>query len=455
MIIRQILHNALIALIYSSSLLASAGKSALTATACTATASESSSHLAALYKKSFPQGHNSQLWQEIVTTITHLRLIAAKELAHDRAVTAVAWHPACTHLATGSGDGKARIWDAQSGNPLHILNHQSWVRAVAWNPAGTHLATASDDKTARIWDAQSGKPLHTLDHQDWVNAVAWHPAGTHLATGSDDNKARIWDAQSGKPLHTLDHQNLVLAVAWHPACTHLATASGYSKARIWDAQSGKPLHTLDHQDCVRAVAWNPAGTHLATASDDSKARIWDAQSGTPVHILDHQGLVRAVAWNPAGTHLATGSYDDKARTWDTAHLADPKYKEQYNQFKAGTLPAETLMLIHAFDQFAKQKKDYTSATLKEVVDQVRTRGITVAQLAGTLLTLHPIIMHGILQHYGILLCKQSHKKNGVKAKKGTMQESYANSYKALEETLQTLKFAHSNDRLSQLLIATP
>ena len=36
------------------------------------------------------------------------------------------------------------------------------MSALAWSPDGTRLATASDDGTVRIWDPTTGHPTTTL-----------------------------------------------------------------------------------------------------------------------------------------------------------------------------------------------------------------------------------------------------------------------------------------------------
>ena len=40
------------------------------------------------------------------------------------------------------------------------------VRAVAFSPDGTRLATGSGDGTARVWDAATGRQLRPLGHDD-------------------------------------------------------------------------------------------------------------------------------------------------------------------------------------------------------------------------------------------------------------------------------------------------
>ena len=236
---------------------------------------------------------------------------------HTNLLTAVAWSPDGTRLATAAADSTARLWTA-GGSLRQLTGHTTTVGAVAWSPDGARLATAAADKTARIWTAD-GTAVHELTgHTRGVWAVAWSPDGTRLATASSDRTARIWSAD-GIALHELIHLsglNAMLAVAWSPDGTRLATAvASDSMARIWTVD-GTLMHELTgHTSPVWAVAWSPDGSRLATASSDRTARIWSAD-GTALHELTgHADTANAVAWSPDGTRLATASLDRTARIW--------------------------------------------------------------------------------------------------------------------------------------------
>ena len=121
----------------------------------------------------------------------------------------VSWSPDGARLATGSGDGTAKVWDAADGRELLTLKgHTGWVRSVSWSPDGQRLATGSADGTAKVWDAAGGHELLTLKgHAGWVNSVSWSPDGTRLATGSEDGTAKVWDAAGAEAVQQWARQD--------------------------------------------------------------------------------------------------------------------------------------------------------------------------------------------------------------------------------------------------------
>lgn len=230
-------------------------------------------------------------------------------------VTHAAWSPdGSATLATGSEDGRARLWAidlnpaAAAGRPrlAHVLEaHRGPVTHVAFDAYGGVLATSSADGSACVWDADAGALLHVVGpglHTAGVNQAVFSPNGRTLATASDDETARVWDLMgdvepAGECLHTL---------AWG---------------------SGK----------VNRVAYTPCGRFVVLVTHQPNAGkkmyrilLWSAVSGRICRWYDgHQGLITGLAWLPPaagrtgdaatdGQPAATGSWDGTLRLWTLA-----------------------------------------------------------------------------------------------------------------------------------------
>jgi WD40 repeat protein len=240
---------------------------------------------------------------------------------HTARVVEAAFAPDGRTVVTASADGSARIWDADSGEQLHVLReHERAVESTAFSPDGNQVVTASWDETARIWDAGSGEELHVLrGHSGRVVGAVFSPDGRWVVTASADRTARIWDAGSGEELHVLrGHARLVTAAAFSPDGERVVTASVDGTARIWDAGSGAQLQLLrGHGDPVRSAAFSYDGRRVVTAGGDRTARIWDAASGNQLVLLrGHEGVVVSAAFSPDGRKVVTASTDGSARLWD-------------------------------------------------------------------------------------------------------------------------------------------
>jgi len=126
-----------------------------------------------------------------------------------------------TRLVTTDHQNVARIWDvtaeelARSEKPdswsadkaLRATSpHRSAARCCAIRADGSLIATGSDDKTARVWDAESGEPVSPpLEHSDRVIFVGFRDAGNQLVTVSADAVIRIWTLDDGTPTERLIH----------------------------------------------------------------------------------------------------------------------------------------------------------------------------------------------------------------------------------------------------------
>ena len=140
--------------------------------------------------------------------------------------------------------------------------HANWVSAVAWSPDGTRIASSGGDATVRIWNPATGENLLTYHGQagrlSEVLAVAWSPDSTRIASGGNRATIQVWDADSKQlraqyeghsKLAGVPYIGHVFWAAWSPDGKSIASTSinlGLDKAvHIWNAETGRLIRKLD------------------------------------------------------------------------------------------------------------------------------------------------------------------------------------------------------------------
>lgn len=102
-------------------------------------------------------------------------------------------------LASGSQDGKVRIWDLYKRNCTSVLDsHVSDIRALDYSPEENTLLTASRDKTAMWWDAKTWKVRKVVPILEEVEAAGFLAAGKFSYTGGANGNIRIWQTENGR-----------------------------------------------------------------------------------------------------------------------------------------------------------------------------------------------------------------------------------------------------------------
>jgi eukaryotic-like serine/threonine-protein kinase len=260
------------------------------------------------------------------------RQLLGQPFRPDKQVVQVAFSPDGRSVLTVCGDARgqlwdAALWDAASGQRLHVLHAKDHVFRAVFSPDGRRVLTAQRDGTTQLWDAASGQPLgEPLRHDRAGGAAAFSPDATRLLAGFLDGTVRLWDIASGEPLgEALRHQDMVRAAAFSPDGRRVLTACEKT-ARLWDAATGQPLgEPLRHDQWVKAVAFSPDGRSVltGTAGDSLKLRpsvlqLWDVATGKPLGESLYRGGwmdVNAVAFSPDG-RTVLAAIGDAAVLWE-------------------------------------------------------------------------------------------------------------------------------------------
>lgn len=239
-------------------------------------------------------------------------------------VTALAFHPDPTFIATGHENGSIGYWDAPGhhavfGKPLSY--HKKPISAIAISPTGKLLAAASEDKTISLWDLATGKYVGCLaGHTDRIPALVWHPSGKFLVSAGWDTTARVWDATTLQPVVLFNsHATQVNAVAFSADGRWLACADSAHTIHVWDFEARKTVHKLKTSGAeIQTLAFSGDGQYLA-CNGDRTIHVWNAQTGKPYADVGPRPCARTTASVRAdGSRLLTNGGGRNAAIWDVA-----------------------------------------------------------------------------------------------------------------------------------------
>ena len=231
-------------------------------------------------------------------------------------------------IVSGSWDGTANVWNAQTGivRTKLVGRHAGPVHCATFSPDAQSrmIATASADRTIVLWNAKNGEFIKRLvGHTDEVNWVAFSPNGKYLVSASSDQTARVWSIENPDTSLEFPHGSAVLRVSFSPDGTKFASSTTDNQAFIWNVARGadrsKPLFELTgHTAAVTSVAFSPDGRRAITGSEDFTAKIWDVTEQGPkelINLTGHDRTVTSVAFSPDGRHVLTASQDGTAIIW--------------------------------------------------------------------------------------------------------------------------------------------
>ena len=274
---------------------------------------------------------------------------------HTGGVCAIAFaprSPLSQVFASGSQDQTIRLWllttqtspldDRLEPSPLvtaqHLktLNgHTNWIRCLAFSPDGTLLASGGSDGIVMLWNAHTGDRVHLFQaHSSLVLTVAFSPNESVLASSGGDGIIKLWD------LSVLQRQE---------AEGRRQKAEGRIHSKLWDRsalrseESFKTQNSLakrrkallktqnsslpllqslhGHQNWVRFLAYSPDGTLLASCSQDGTVKLWNASTGSMTALKKSDGdgiqeILTQERWSESSDEYIDQSIDNFAEQPD-------------------------------------------------------------------------------------------------------------------------------------------
>lgn len=221
---------------------------------------------------------------------------------------------------SGAEDGRISLWDLDySGREERLVAHEGAVTALAFTPDGQRFLSGGQDGRILIWSLLDGEWLGSLTgHAGRVLSIAVSPDNRRVITGSSTGGAFIFDLETLQLLRKVDLEGQIRALIILPGS--LQAVSAGLDIRVWDLETGFIIFRLtEHQSPVTALSLSSNGQWLASASEDATARLWDISSGRMLRTMYHPGSpVTAVEFRPATSFLVSGTAEGHLFTWDVS-----------------------------------------------------------------------------------------------------------------------------------------
>ncbi|KAH0707627.1 hypothetical protein KY289_012703 [Solanum tuberosum] len=243
-----------------------------------------------------------------------LKPLESRATKEHKDVTTLDWNSEGTLLATGSYEGKVRIWNRYGELVRNLNNHCCPIFSLKWNKIGDYLLSGSVDRTAVVWNVQSGKSKQQFEFPSVVLDADWQNNDS-FAVGSIDNMIYICKVGENRPVKRFSgHKNEVNAVKWDPSGSLLASCSDDTTVKIWSMEQDVCLYDFrEHCKETYTIKWSSTGAGtsnpnqqllLASGSFDSTVNLWDVEQGRLLHTLNgHREPIYSIAFSPNGQYL--------------------------------------------------------------------------------------------------------------------------------------------------------
>lgn len=153
------------------------------------------------------------------------------------------------------------------------------ITALAFSPANSILATGGEDGRIHLMDIQTHRELKVLrGAQHTITSLTFVRDSTHLFSGEKDGTVRYWNALTGvqEGEDVIGALTEVTALAFSPALPILAIGDGSGTIRLYDYSKNKDIEYLNlHTRKITSLVFADDNQTLVSGSEDGTILLWD------------------------------------------------------------------------------------------------------------------------------------------------------------------------------------
>lgn len=252
-------------------------------------------------------------------------------MMHDESVLALAMTGDSELLASGSRDGKIKVWRLVSGRCICRFPraHAGGVSDISFSREGTQLLSCGFDGVARIHGLRSGRALKEFrGHASFINSCTFTADGSQVVTGGSDGSVKVWDVRTTEEVYSIrpPQPNAVAEAAVQkvvlvPRRSGQLIVCNRSNALYVMTMTGQLLHTLSLPDEAREHTFvscvvSPRGRWLLGFAEDKQVHCFDLASHTWSHSFPaHDAEPIGIAHHPHRNIVATMARENTLKLW--------------------------------------------------------------------------------------------------------------------------------------------
>ena len=213
---------------------------------------------------------------------------------HKDYISGFAFSPDSQTIVTGSSDGTARLWNANTGENLKIFNMQhtkhrnelSRIDPPKFSPDGKTFAFRSNHNALWLWDTQQQYMVRTIPGEHYhIKDFVFSNHGKILATRFKTEAVLLWNTETGQHINTLT--GLVKSITFSPDSKTLATNAD-NFVQIWHAVTGENLNELFIPNVGNTqIIYTENGNPLAiTIHQNESVSLWDITTGQHIQAFE-------------------------------------------------------------------------------------------------------------------------------------------------------------------------
>lgn len=314
------------------------------------------------------------------------------------------------YVVTGSGDGKAMLWDitvmdnSLPSRPVKTFEgHSGEIHSVVFSEDDKYIFTGSSDRKLIQWNRDDttdkyifklpGKALRVAsidsfvavacnngdaflfnyytkdtliisEHKRASERVALSPDKKLFASSSWDGQAHIYDIATGKKLYTLaGHTSSIHELVFAHNMKYIVTGSNDKSVRVWDIKNGNELKKLDgHDVMVNGLDVSPDSKYILSTDASGVAILWDLASEEQLFKRKiHKSIIETAIFSSDGRFFITASRDKLIKIWDIETLKLVKIFEEHDSEVAFLKNIDNSRLITVSDDRTAKVWDFSGS----------------------------------------------------------------------------------------------